>query len=147
MAIVSTRNINIVLAKKKRLERVTTKDIDASIKINKPKEESKMKKSPLISTHNIQDVESASEKKERDDVVAERKKLKKGDPVHLDADGNLVASEKEQKHVEEHMKNIDGKVFKTTEDMNLDMRDDKKIAMAERMKKVRAGKEKKKDEK
>ncbi len=138
--LVSTRNINVVLAKQNRLERVTTKTVDVSIKKKEPKEDSM--KSPLISTHNISDVVSAEEKKTRDECLEERKNLKEGDPVHLNKDGILVASEEEQKVVTEHMKDIDGKVFKTTEDMNLEMRDEKKIAMAERMAKVRAGKNK-----
>ena len=141
MATVSTKNINVVLAKHNRLERVTTKIDYASIKAKKLKEE--LMKSPLISTHNIGSVAEVEDKKERDEILAQRKGFKKDDPVHLDDNGVLVGSEKEQKHVEEFMENIDGKVFKTTEDMNLSMRDEKKIAMAERMEKVREGKENK----
>ncbi|KKK80947.1 hypothetical protein LCGC14_2818380, partial [marine sediment metagenome] len=95
--LVSTTNLNVVLAKPNTLKRVTTKSVDASIKKKEPKEESM--KSPLISTHNIGDVTSINEKKERDEVLAERAKLKKGDPVHLNKDGILVASEEEQKTV------------------------------------------------
>ncbi len=131
----------IILAKHNRLERVTTKIDYASIKAKKLKEE--LMKSPLISTHNIGSVAEVEDKKERDEILAQRKGFKKDDPVHLDDNGVLVGSEKEQKHVEEFMENIDGKVFKTTEDMNLSMRDEKKIAMAERMEKVREGKENK----
>lgn len=139
--LISTRNVDVVLAKQKRLERVTTKIDHASIKANKLEED--LMKSQLISTHNIGSVAEVEEKKERDEILAQRKSFKKGDPVHLNEDGILVANEKEEKTIEKHMKDIDGKVFKTTEDMNLDMRDEKKIAMAERMEKVREGKEKK----
>ncbi len=142
--LVSTRNINVVLAKQNRLERVTTKTVNVSIKKKEPKEDSMNK--PLISTHNIGDVVSTEEKKERDTVRAERKNLKKDGPVYLNKDGVLVASDEEQKHVEKFMKDIDGKVFKTTEDLNLEMRDEKKIAMAERMAKARDAKGKKKEE-
>lgn len=138
--LVSTTNLNVVLAKPNTLKRVTTKNVDASMKKKEPKEESM--KSPLISTHNIGDVVSVEEKRTRDEVLAERAKLKEGDPVHLNKDGILVASEEEQKHVEEHMKDVDGRVFKTTEDLNLEMRDEKKIAMAERMAKARDAKKK-----
>ncbi len=136
--LVSTTNLNVVLAKPNTLKRVTTKSVDASIKKKEPKEESM--KSPLISTHNIGDVTSINEKKERDEVLTERAKLKKDGPVYLDDNGVLVASEEEQKAVNEHMKDVDGRVFKTTEDLNLEMRDEKKIAMAERMKKARDAK-------
>lgn len=121
--LISTKNLHVVLAKHNKLERVTTKIDHASIKEKKQKEKSmESKESKLISTHNVLDVESAKEKKERDTIIAERKNLKKDGPVYLDDNGILVASEKEQKHVENHMKNIEGKVLKTTEDMNLEMK-------------------------
>lgn len=142
---ISTKDMNIALAKRKRLERVTTKDIDASIKVIKPKKEERMK-SPLISTHNIGSVEEVEDKKKRDEILAQRKGFTEDDPVYLNKDGVLVPNEKEEETIKKHMEDIDGKRFKTTEDMNLEMRDDKKVAMAERMAKARETKKDKKDE-
>ncbi len=97
---ISTKYMNIDLAKRKRLERVTTKDIDASIKVTKPKEESRMK-SPLISTHNIGSIEEVEDRKERAEILAQRKSFKKDDPVYLNKDGVLVPNEKEEKTIKE----------------------------------------------
>ena len=124
-AIVSTRNIGVVLAKRKRLDRLTTKDIDASIKIKKPEEEPM--KSPLISTHNIADVTAAKEKRERDAIMAERKAFREAE-----------AKKKAEEPKEEP------KLVEPSKELKIELDEaQKKLAVAERMKKVRAAKKKK----
>ena len=67
---ITTREINVDLSKGGKLNRVTTKDIDASPKVKLPK---KPVKATGISTSNIADVADIAEKKRRDDIMAERK--------------------------------------------------------------------------
>lgn len=62
-------------AGKRKLERVTTKTIDASIKVIKPKK--KPTKSPLISTHNLGDIQDIAERNKRIKITADRKKRTK----------------------------------------------------------------------
>ena len=104
-------------------------------------------KSPLISTHNIGSVEEVEDKKKRDEILAQRKGFTEDDPVYLNKDGVLVPNEKEEETIKKHMEDIDGKRFKTTEDMNLEMTDaEKKVEMKERMAKAREAKKDKKNE-
>ena len=58
---ITTKEVDVKLGiGRNRFRRVTTKTIDASIKVEKPKV--KPKKSPLVSTHNTSD---AAEERER----------------------------------------------------------------------------------
>jgi len=67
---ITTREINVDLSKGGKLNRVTTKDIDASPKVKLPKKPIKAKG---ISTSNIADVADIREKKRRDDIAEEKK--------------------------------------------------------------------------
>jgi len=67
---ITTREINVDLSKRGKLDRVTTKDIDASPKVKFPKKPVKAKG---ISTSNIADVADIREKKRRDDIAKEKK--------------------------------------------------------------------------
>jgi len=67
---ITTREINVDLRKGGKLDRVTTKDIDASPKVKLPKKPIKAKG---VTTSNIADVADIREKKKRDDIMAERK--------------------------------------------------------------------------
>lgn len=70
---ISTRNLNVKLSgSKRRLENVTTKTIDTSIKVTKP--DGTQVKSPLISTRNLGDISDMVEGKKRAAISAERKK-------------------------------------------------------------------------
>jgi len=65
---ITTREINVNLGKGRKLGRITTKDIDASIKVEQPKD--KAIKTPIISTHNMADVADIAEKRRRDEIMA-----------------------------------------------------------------------------
>lgn len=67
---ITTREINVDLRKGSKLDRVTTKDVDASPKVKFPK---KLVKAKGISTSNIADVADILEKKRRDDIAEEKK--------------------------------------------------------------------------
>ena len=72
---ITTREINVILAKGRKLKRTSTKEVDASLKVKQPKNPVKPKS---ISTHSLTDVADIVEKKRRDDIMAERKEGKKG---------------------------------------------------------------------
>lgn len=68
---ITTKEINVNLDKgRPKLKRITTKDIDANIKIKPPKEPVKTQS---ISTRALADIADIAEKKRRDDIMAERK--------------------------------------------------------------------------
>ena len=67
---ITTRDIDVDLSKGGKLNRVTTKDVDASPKVKLPK---KPVKATGISTSNIADVADIREKKRRDDIAIEKK--------------------------------------------------------------------------
>jgi hypothetical protein len=68
---ITTRNINVNLDKGKlKLRHVTTKNIDAGVRVEPPKEPVKTKS---ITTTTLADVADIAEKKRRDDIAAERK--------------------------------------------------------------------------
>jgi len=67
---ITTREINVNLDKgQPNFKRMTTKDVDASIKVKPPKEPVKTQS---ISTTTLPDVADIAEKKRRDDIMAER---------------------------------------------------------------------------
>ena len=71
---ITTRQVNVNLAKEKlKLRHVTTKDIDAGVRVEPPKEPIKKKSIVTISTTTLPDVADIAEKKRRDDIMAERK--------------------------------------------------------------------------
>lgn len=90
---ISTRNVNVALAKQRRLQNVTTKTIDVSPKITKPALDP-VRKSPLITTHTIGDVADMEERRVRGEIALQRKNSKKGDLTYLDDKGKLVTDEK-----------------------------------------------------
>lgn len=101
---ITTREINVNLDKGRgKLQRVTTRDVDASIKVRPPK---KPIKATGITTTTLADVADIAEKRRRDKIMAEKKAF--------EAKKELTPDEK------------------------------KKLAMKEKMAKVRAAKGKKK---
>jgi len=91
---ITTREINVNLEKGHKLERATTKNIDASIKVELPKEPIKTQS---ISTTTLADIADIAEKKRRDEIMAERKviaKIVKPTKKALDAMKKLGMKEK-----------------------------------------------------
>ena len=117
----TTREINVDLTKGKlKLRHVTTKDIDAGVRVEPPKEPIKPRS---VSTTTLPDVADIAEKKRRDDIMAERKAQSKVEIITAPA----------------IVKDGEGNLMPTITDEGL-----KKLAMKERMAKVRAAKAKKK---
>ncbi|MCK4825600.1 hypothetical protein KA005_58165 [bacterium] len=115
---ITTRQIFVKLAKgRKQFLRVTTKDIDASIKVKLPKD--RVGKGPMVSTNKLGDVADIEAKKRRDDIMVEKKRLE-----------------------ETKVKKKPAKVKKAWKDMT---DEEKEVVMAERMAKVRAAKGKNKE--
>lgn len=134
---ITTKDINVILEKGQgKLKQMTTKDVDASIKVVQPKEPVKPK---IISTHSMADVADIMDKKKRDDIMAQRKAnraikadeekivmveinkkreekkessvyYEEGAPVHLDENGNPVIEVKSTKTLIEQMKENNIKV-------------------------------------
>lgn len=72
---ITTREIDVSLNKgRARLNQVTTKDIDASIKIEQPKEPIKRQS---ISTNSLPDVADIAEKRKRAKVLEQKKAQEK----------------------------------------------------------------------
>ena len=72
---ITTRQINVDLAKEKlKLRGVTTKNIDAGVRVEPPKAPIKPRG---VSTTTLSDVADIAEKKRRDDIMAEKKVLEK----------------------------------------------------------------------
>lgn len=68
---ITTREINVDLTKGKlKLRRVSTKDIDAGVRVEPPKEPIKTRG---VSTTTLPDVADIAEKKRRDDIAVEKK--------------------------------------------------------------------------
>ena len=90
---ITTREINVDLSKGSKLNRVTTKDVDASPKVKFPKKPVKVKG---ITTSNIADVADIQEKKRRDDIMAEKKLAMKDKKTIMlvDNKGDSMAVEK-----------------------------------------------------
>ena len=73
---ITTREINVNLNKgHRKLRQKSTKDIDASLRVEPPKEPIKPRG---VSTTSPPDVEDIAEKKRRDDIMAESETIKKG---------------------------------------------------------------------
>ena len=71
---ITTKQINVNLSKGKiKLRHVTTKDVDASVRVEPPKEPIKRKGLATITTTTLPDVADVAEKKRRDDIMAEKK--------------------------------------------------------------------------
>jgi len=91
---ITTREINVDLSKGRKLNRVTTKDIDASPKVKLLK---KSAKAQGISTSNIADVADIREKKRRDDIAEEKKLAMKDEKkiiLNVDNEGDSMVVEK-----------------------------------------------------
>ena len=74
---ITTRQINVDLAKEKlKLRGVTTRNIDAGVRVEPPKAKIKPRG---VSTTTLADVADIAEKKRRDDIMVEKKKLDKKD--------------------------------------------------------------------
>jgi len=71
---ITTKQINVNLSRGKlKLRHVTTKDVDASVRVEPPKEPIKKKRLATITTTTLPDVADIAEKKRRDDIMAEKK--------------------------------------------------------------------------
>lgn len=194
---ITTRDLRVEPPKKVNLKQryksrsVTTKTVDASIRVEPPKEPIKPRG---ISTTSLPDVTDIAEKKRRDDIMAEVKAAKEaeekkkkqdeiianlkgepvddkpftdsarydedeekklgfeiGDAVYQDEKGKLIVKEKPEKSIEEVAKEAEMKLEKKksfacpTIPPSLEgmIAEKKKLAMKERMAKVRAAKKKK----
>ena len=70
---ITTREINVNMSKEKlKLRHVTTKGIDAGVRVEPPKTPIKARG---VSTTTLPDVADIAEKKRRDDILAETRKL------------------------------------------------------------------------
>lgn len=86
---ITTREIDVNLKKgHRKLIHVTTKNVDASIKVELPKEPIKTQG---ISTNSMADVADIAEKRRRDEIMAERKK---GTRPQIDEEKKLAAKMK-----------------------------------------------------
>jgi hypothetical protein len=145
---ITTRQINVNLAKEKlKLRRATTKDLDAGVRVEPPKAPIKTKS---ITTTILADVADIVEKKRRDDIAVEKKLAVKDEK-------KIVITEKEtsfQENIATYQKEQNELIAK---EKSLKMKDEKKpwkemtdeekkLAMKERMAKVRATKARKKKE-
>lgn len=85
---ITTREINVNLEKKGlKLRQVTTKNIDAGVRVEPPKEPIKPRG---ISTTTLPDVADIAEKKKRAEIMAEKKALKvKKSDAYIE-DGKVV---------------------------------------------------------
>jgi len=71
---ITTKQINVNLSKGKiKLRHVTTKDIDAGVRVEPPKAPIKKKSLATITTTTLPDVADVAEKKRRDDIAEEKK--------------------------------------------------------------------------
>jgi len=132
---ITTREIDVYRKRANLKHRqVTTKTVDASIRIEPPKEPIKKRG---ISTTSLPDVADIMEKKRRDDIMAEVKKAKKKASV-----SKIMAQTVEQgKTTIEALATTLKPDKKPMKEMTAEK---KKAAMKERMAKVRAAKKKKK---
>jgi len=78
---ITTKQVSVNLTRGRKLERKTTKDIDASIPVGIP-----TTKPTFISTRMMGDVADMAEKKRRDEIMASRKAIRevKADGRHLE---------------------------------------------------------------
>ena len=68
---ITTKQINVNLSKEKlKLRRVTTRDVDAGVRVEPPREPIKIRG---VSTTTLPDVADIVEKKRRDDIAVEKK--------------------------------------------------------------------------
>ena len=68
---ITTKQVNVDLGRgQKESKFISTKDVDASIKIEPPKEPVKVQR---VSTHTMVDVADIEAKRKRDDITAQRK--------------------------------------------------------------------------
>jgi len=135
---ITTRQINVDLTKGKlKLRHVSTKDIDAGVRVEPPKEPIKPRS---VSTTTLPDVADMAEKKRRDDIMAERKVEEKAKPVIKVDEEDLLMTAKfvPSEKIADIVRDSTRKVAR------LDDEGLKKLAMKKRMAKVRAAKAKKK---
>ena len=140
---ITTRQVNVNLDKGKlKLRHVTTKDIDAGVRVEPPREPIKTKS---ITTTTLADVADVAEKKRRDDIAVERKLAMKDEK-------KIVIAEKPEENIEE-IPAVGGQMLRiSNEDVEKkpwkEMTDDEKDdAMKERTLKMMATKARKKKEK
>ena len=137
---ITTRQINVNLAKEKLKQRhATTKDIDAGVRVEPPKEPIKPRG---VSTTTLPDVADIAEKKRRDDIAAEKKLAMKDEK-------KIVIAEKEKALGEiklplEKTPELIGDEKKPWKEM---IDEEKKVAIKERTAKMMATKARKKKEK
>ena len=91
---ITTRQVNVDLNKGKlKLRRATTKDINAGVRVEPPKEQIKPRS---VSTTTLPDVADMAEKKRRDDIAVEKKLAMKDEKKIATVEGpKLVEPSKE----------------------------------------------------
>lgn len=152
---ITTRGIFVKLGMgRKQFSRVTTKDVDASIRVEPPKRGAN--KRPIVSTNKLADVSDISGKARRDKIMAEREVLdikdakKEAEKKKKEEQGPKLVEPSEELKAE--LKEAESKLA-MTESMEVvrkhwkDMTDEeKKDAYKERAKKAKATREAKKKE-
>jgi len=148
---ITTKQINVNLSKGKiKLRHVTTKNIDASVRVEPPKEPIKKKSLATITTTTLPDVADIAEKKRRDDIAIEKKLAMKDEK-------KIVMVKKEES---EFMGDIDiGKAKPTFASLKLDKEEtakkkpwkemtdeEKKVVYKERAVKAKATRARKKED-
>ena len=116
---ITTREIDVNLKKGNLKHRqVTTKNINAGVRVEPPKEPIK---SRSVTTATLPDVADIAEKKKRDDIMAEKVAFEKGDAVYQDEKGKLIVKEKPEKSIKEIAKEAGVKIAKEAniEKMNI----------------------------
>jgi len=112
---ITTRQVNVNLDRGKvKLRHVTTKDIDVGVRVEPPKEPIKKKSIATITTTTLPDVADMAEKKRRDDIAAEKKAIT---GIEIETAISTFAS-----------------LTLSDEDKKLEIKDEKKITMAEKRK-------------
>lgn len=114
----------------RKLSNVTTKDIDASIKATQPK---RPVKAETVTTTSMPDLADIAEKKRRDAIMVEKKEWEK----KIKMAKRIKPNKKPDKFFDHSYQNAVEAL------KEISIKDDKKLAMKEKMAKVRAAKGKK----
>jgi len=136
---ITTRQINVNLSKGKlKLRHVSTRNINAGVRVEPPKEPIKPRG---VTTTTLPDVADIMEKKRRDDIMAERKlamkdekkivmaekkKFDEGDAIYKDEKDELIVKEKPEKTIEEFVREAGVKIIKTDGQADIVIKDEEK---------------------
>ena len=145
---ITTKQINVNLSKGKlKLRQVTTKEVDASLRVEPPKEPIKLKKIASITTTTLPDVADIAEKKRRDDIAKEKKLAMKDEKKIA-----MAEKEVEGKTAPAIVKNGEGKSIPIIKEVKKkpwkDMSgEEKKVAYKERAQRAKVTREAKRKKK